>query len=104
MPHATRMPRALRAALVLQNACFWNEGNYAAHWCFKAPIEFSIKVFPSKFISAPFGGDKALEEKIQKDFGVTIRCIPKHQPTTVDSCLFKSQGSAKEVIFATDDS
>ncbi len=56
--------------------------------------------FPSKFIKAPYGGDKLLEDKIQKDFGVTIRCIPQKQPKEIDSCLFKGKKTPVQAIFA----
>ena len=67
-------------------------------------VDFSDVVksdtFPNKFIKAPYGGDKLLEDKIQKDFGVTIRCIPKNQPKTVSSCVFKGAHAPVEAIFA----
>jgi len=56
--------------------------------------------FPSKFMKVMYGGDKVLEEKIQKDYGVTIRCIPQSQPKESDSCLFKGARPPQLAIFA----
>ncbi len=56
--------------------------------------------FPLKFIKAPYGGDKLLEEKIQKDFGVTIRCIPQNQPQEISDCLFNGRKKPVQAIFA----
>jgi prolyl-tRNA synthetase len=54
----------------------------------------------SAFVIAPFKGDKALEAEIQKEFGVTIRCIPHHLPPSENPCIFTNQSGAKQVIFA----
>ena len=52
------------------------------------------------FVVAPFKGDKALEAKIQKEFGVTIRCIPHNNPPSNHSCLFTGQANAPLAVFA----
>lgn len=54
----------------------------------------------SRFVLAPFKGDKALEAKIQKEFGVTIRCIPHNVPPMQSPCLFTNKSGAYTVIFA----
>jgi prolyl-tRNA synthetase len=59
-----------------------------------------LNSFPSKFIKVPYGGDKLLEEKIKKDYGLTIRCIPSRQPHDIEGCLFKGKKKAQQVIFA----
>jgi len=56
--------------------------------------------FPGCFIKASYGGDKQLEDHIQKEYGVTIRCIPKDQPSHSSSCLFKGKNTPVEAIFA----
>lgn len=61
---------------------------------------FSEDVFPNRFAVVPFRGDKALEAKIQKDYGVTIRCIPHEQPPAKSTCLFTKTEYAKQAIFA----
>lgn len=61
---------------------------------------FSEEVFPNRFALVPFSGDKALEAKIQKDYGVTIRCIPHNQPPSKSTCLFTKSSGAKQAIFA----
>jgi prolyl-tRNA synthetase len=61
---------------------------------------FRKEVGVGRFVLAPFKGDKALEAKIQKDFGVTIRCIPHDLPPSSHSCLFTKQSNACQAIFA----
>ncbi len=61
---------------------------------------FSQEVAGTRFVMAPFKGDKALEAEIQKKFGVTIRCIPHNAPPTTLSCLFTKQSGASQAIFA----
>lgn len=61
---------------------------------------FGQDVHAGRFVVAPFKGDKALEAKIQKEFGVTIRCIPHNFPPAVYPCLFTKQTGASQVIFA----
>jgi prolyl-tRNA synthetase len=61
---------------------------------------FRKEVGVGRFVVAPFKGDKSLEAKIQKDFGVTIRCIPHNLPPSCHSCLFTKQSNASQVIFA----
>lgn len=58
--------------------------------------------FPNPFVLVPFNGDKSLEASIQKQYGVTIRCIPHDQPppSSASSCLFTKQQGAKQAIFA----
>lgn len=52
------------------------------------------------FVRAPFYGDRAVEEKIKKEHGVTVRCIPFNQEKPNASCLFTNKREAKEAIFA----
>ncbi len=54
----------------------------------------------NRFVCAPYNGDKALEDKIQKDHGVTIRCIPFSQKEKGASCLFTKREKAQDAIFA----
>jgi len=61
---------------------------------------FSQNSLSNRFVLAPFGGNKALETKIQKDYGVTIRCIPHEQPSASSNCLFTKSEKAKQAIFA----
>ncbi|MCH9811317.1 proline--tRNA ligase [bacterium] len=56
--------------------------------------------FPGKFIKAGYGGSKEMEDKIQKEYGVTIRCIPNKQPENVDDCIFEGKKAPVEAIFA----
>lgn len=60
---------------------------------------FKDESFPNRFVLAPFSGDKTLEAKIQKDHGVTIRCIPHDQPPP-STCLFTKSPGAKQAVFA----
>ncbi len=52
------------------------------------------------FVLAPFGGDRALEEKIKKEHGVTVRCFPFEQEKSDAPCLFTKCKGVKCAIFA----
>ena len=61
---------------------------------------FRQEIGTTRFVLAPFKGDKTLEAKIQMEFGVTIRCIPHNLPPCSLSCLFTKQSGASQAIFA----
>lgn len=52
------------------------------------------------FAYAHWNGDPAIESQIQKDLGVTIRCIPFDMPAEEGICPFSGQKSLRRVIFA----
>lgn len=52
------------------------------------------------FASAHWSGDPSVEEKVQKDLGVTIRCIPLEGKKEKGICPFTGDPSAQRVIFA----
>lgn len=54
----------------------------------------------SPFVMTTWAGDKALEAKIQKELGITIRCLPIDQTKPPAPCLFTKQENAPHAIFA----
>lgn len=52
------------------------------------------------FASCHWSGDPAVEEKVQKDLSVTIRCIPFTKLPEKGTCPFTGKPSAQRVIFA----
>lgn len=53
------------------------------------------------FALAHFCGDRALEEKLQQDLKVTIRCIPIFDDKTLPGkCIFTGKDSPQRVVFA----
>lgn len=52
------------------------------------------------FVRAPFCGNEDSVAEQLKSIGVTIRCIPLDQPTTLGPCVLTGQPAAYEVIFA----
>lgn len=65
-------------------------------------VEFQEKAKDPQggFIVAPWKGDRALEEKLKAECGVTIRCIPQGQPSQ-KKCLFTQADGAMDAYFAT---
>lgn len=62
---------------------------------------FKDDAFPAKFIYAPWAGDRTLEEKIQKQHGVTIRCIPFEQSKKGKKhCFFTNAEANHMAVFA----
>ncbi|MCB1071993.1 MAG: proline--tRNA ligase [Chlamydiia bacterium] len=51
------------------------------------------------FASAHWSGDPAVEEKVQKDLSVTIRCIPLDGKKEEGTCPFTGKPSPQRVIF-----
>lgn len=54
----------------------------------------------SGFAYAHWNGSASVEEKLKKDLGVTIRCIPFLDQALPGKCIFTGESSAQEVIFA----
>ncbi len=52
------------------------------------------------FVSAHWAGDSAIEEKLQKELSVTVRCIPLDGAKEEGKCPFTGKPSPQRVIFA----
>ena len=52
------------------------------------------------FVKAHWSGEPFIEEKVQKDLGVTIRCIPFEEKRDGGTCPFTGHSSPQRVIFA----
>ena len=52
------------------------------------------------FVSAHWSGDPAVEEQVQKDLNVSIRCIPIEGKEEKGVCPFTGKSSKRRVIFA----
>ena len=52
------------------------------------------------FASCHWSGDPAVEEMVQKDLSVTIRCIPLDGPKEEGTCPFTGNPSLQRVLFA----
>lgn len=52
------------------------------------------------FAYAHFCGDAALEEQLQKELKVTVRCIPFMENPEPGTCIFSGKPSAQRVVFA----
>ncbi|MCU0703693.1 MAG: proline--tRNA ligase [Fimbriiglobus sp.] len=53
-----------------------------------------------KFVYAHWDGTRETEDRVQKEFKATIRCIPFDGPTESGTCIFSGKPSAKRVVFA----
>ncbi len=53
-----------------------------------------------KFVWAHWDGTRATEDRVQKEFKATIRCLPFDGPTEPGACIFTGQPSARRVVFA----
>lgn len=52
------------------------------------------------FALAHYSGEPELEEKIQSDLKVTVRCIPQTDNPEPGTCIFTGKPSAQRVVFA----
>ena len=53
-----------------------------------------------KFVYAHWDGTRETEDRVQKEFKATIRCIPFDGSAEGGTCIFSGQPSAKRVVFA----
>ena len=52
------------------------------------------------FALAHYSGEAEVEEQIQKDLSVTVRCIPQTENREAGTCIFTGKPSAGRVVFA----
>ncbi len=52
------------------------------------------------FAACHFGGDFSVADSIQKEYGVTIRCIPLDEAKEEGTCLWTGKKSERRLIFA----
>ncbi|MBA4190181.1 MAG: proline--tRNA ligase [Planctomycetaceae bacterium] len=53
-----------------------------------------------KFVYAHWDGTRETEDRVQKEFKATIRCLPFDGPTEPGTCIFSGKPSARRVVFA----
>ncbi|MBX9623406.1 MAG: proline--tRNA ligase, partial [Gemmataceae bacterium] len=53
-----------------------------------------------KFVYAHWDGTRETEDRVQKEFKATIRCLPFDGPTEPGTCPFTGKPSARRVVFA----
>jgi prolyl-tRNA synthetase len=53
-----------------------------------------------KFVWAHWDGTRETEDRVQKEFKATIRCLPFDGPTEPGTCIFTGKPSARRVVFA----
>ena len=51
------------------------------------------------FAWAHYNGDPELEDKLQKELKVTVRCIPMTDDAEPGKCIFTGQPSRQRVVF-----
>ena len=52
------------------------------------------------FALAHYSGEAEVEEQVQKDLSVTVRCIPQAEDREAGTCIFTGKPSAGRVVFA----
>jgi prolyl-tRNA synthetase len=53
-----------------------------------------------KFVYAHWDGTRETEDRVQKEYKATIRCLPYDGPAEPGTCLFTGKPSARRVVFA----
>ena len=53
-----------------------------------------------RFVSAYWDGTRETEDRVQKEYKSTIRCLPNTGPTEPGTCIFTGKPSARRVVFA----
>jgi prolyl-tRNA synthetase len=67
---------------------------------FPAEKEDEAGAEPLKFVWAHYDGTRETEDRVQKEFKATIRCLPFDGPTEPGTCLFTGKPSPRRVVFA----
>jgi len=104
--HIEKLLRDIQQALYDRAKAFRDERIMTANTLdeFKAlfPIEKDDEAGgePLKFVYAHWDGTRATEDRIQKEFKATIRCLPFDGPKEPGACIFTGQPSARRVVFA----
>ncbi len=55
---------------------------------------------PLKFVYAHWDGTRETEDRVQKEYAATIRCLPFDGPPEAGACVFTGKPSARRVVFA----
>ena len=66
----------------------------------KGDAEAETELGSLKFVYAHWDGTRETEDRVQKEFKATIRCIPFDGPKDAGTCIFSGQPSAQRVVFA----
>ncbi|MGL6096421.1 MAG: proline--tRNA ligase [Fimbriiglobus sp.] len=53
-----------------------------------------------KFVAAHWDGTRETEDRVQKEYKATIRCLPNGGDLTPGTCIFTGKPSARRVVFA----
>jgi prolyl-tRNA synthetase len=67
---------------------------------FFTPLKAEDPEIHGGFAYAHFCGDPALEDRLQKELKVTVRCIPFDGETEPGTCIFTGRPSSGRVVFA----
>jgi prolyl-tRNA synthetase len=62
--------------------------------------ESELGIDALKFVYAHWDGTRETEDRVQKEFKATIRCLPFDGPAESGTCIFSGKPSAKRVVFA----
>jgi prolyl-tRNA synthetase len=55
---------------------------------------------PLKFVYAHWDGTRETEDRVQKEYAATIRCLPFDGPQEPGTCIFTGKPSSRRVVFA----
>jgi prolyl-tRNA synthetase len=66
----------------------------------RAGEDEELPVDALKFVSAHWDGTRETEDRVQKEYKATIRCLPFDGPTEPGTCVFTGKPSARRVVFA----
>ncbi|MCK4934484.1 MAG: proline--tRNA ligase [Simkaniaceae bacterium] len=61
---------------------------------------FKDNKYPHGFALCHFSEDPKVEEQVQKDLNVTVRCVPLDAPVEEGKCVISGEKSMRRVIFA----
>ncbi len=92
----------MHEALYQKALHFRNTQTKLAHTLQEFELLAEQETFPSHFIKAPWKGSVSDEERIKKDYNLTVRCILKEEghPSSGHPCIFSGATDAPYALFA----
>jgi prolyl-tRNA synthetase len=104
--HIAKLLRDIQQALYDRAKKFRDERIVTANTLdeFKAlfPVEKDDEAggAPLKFVYAHWDGTRETEDRVQKEYKATIRCLPFDGPQEAGKCIFTGKDSERRVVFA----
>ena len=106
--HVAKLLRDIQAALFARAKRYRDDRTVAANTLDEFRDLFPVRkgedeelpLDALRFVYAHWDGTRETEDRVQKEYKATIRCLPFDGPTEPGTCVFTGKPSARRVVFA----